>query len=124
MLEVSALVTEEVTVMSITIETDPSGRRAHVTVSDDPGSVTALMEVLRALRWDGIDEIVVDLSEFRSIGLRVADVLAQASRHHEEVGRTLSIVCRPGADTHSLRTAGLATTERRPHHRELVAPGA
>jgi anti-anti-sigma regulatory factor len=89
--------------MSIRFETDASGRRALVCVSDDPRSAAALAELLPALRWTGIDEIVIDVSELDAIDPRIAVVLAQAKRHHESLGRKVSIVCRHGADPRGLQ---------------------
>jgi anti-anti-sigma regulatory factor len=97
--------------MSIRFETDASGRRALVCVTDDRRSAAALAELLPALRWTGTDEIVIDVSELDAIDLRLAVVLAQAKRHHESLGRKVSIVCRPGADTRALQTVGLTPTE-------------
>jgi hypothetical protein len=93
--------------MSITITTDRSGRHALVSVSDDGHSAIALIEMLPALRWTATDDIVVDLTRFATIDLRVAVVLAQAKRHHDELGRGLSIVCRPDVDIRALQTVGL-----------------
>jgi anti-anti-sigma regulatory factor len=121
--------------MSIRFETDASGRRALVCVSDDPRSAAALAELLPALRWTGIDEIVIDVSELDAIDLRIAVVLAQAKRHHERLGRTMSIMCRQGADTRALQTVGLTPTDLvfrplasrtgdRPSRRALAVRGA
>jgi anti-anti-sigma regulatory factor len=93
--------------MSITFTTDRSGRHALVSVSDDAHSAVALIEILPALRWTATDDIVVDLSRLSMIDLRTAVVLAQAKRHHDELGRGLAIACRPDADVRALQTVGL-----------------
>jgi anti-anti-sigma regulatory factor len=93
--------------MSITFTTDRSGRHALVSVSDDAHSAIALIEMLPALRWTATDDIVVDLTRFATIDLRVAVVLAQAKRHHDELGRSLTIACRPEADVRALQAVGL-----------------
>lgn len=93
--------------MSLSVTTDASGRRATVCVSDDPHSAAALAELLPVLRWTGTDEIVVDLRGLEAIDVRIAVVLAHAKRHHERVGRTVSVVCRQGADTGALQAVGL-----------------
>jgi anti-anti-sigma regulatory factor len=93
--------------MSITFTTDRSGRHALVSVSDDAHSAIALIEMLPALRWTATDDIVVDLTRFATIDVRVAVVLAQARRRHDELGRSLTIACRPDADVRALQAVGL-----------------
>jgi anti-anti-sigma regulatory factor len=107
MLVISPQVSERSAVMPITITTDRSGRHALVSVPDDAHSAIALVEMLPALRWTATDDIVVDLSRFATIDLRVAVVLAQAKRHHDEIGRSLRIACHPDADIQALQTMGL-----------------
>lgn len=93
--------------MSITFTTDRSGRHALVSVSDDAHSAAALIDFLPALRWTATDDIVVDLSRLGTIDLRTAVVLAQAKRHHDELGRRLAIACRPDTDVRALQAVGL-----------------
>jgi len=97
--------------MSITFTTDRSGRHALVSVSDDGHSAVALIEFLPSLRWTATDDIVVDLSRLKTIDLRTAVVLAQAKRHHDELGRGLRIACRPDTDIRALQTVGLDLPE-------------
>lgn len=93
--------------MSIRLETDRSGRRVLLTVADDHHSAAALAELLAALHWTRIDEIVVDLSQLDTIDMRVAVVLAKAVRHHGDIGRRVLLVCPRGEPTCPLRTLGL-----------------
>jgi anti-anti-sigma regulatory factor len=97
--------------MSITFTTDRSGRHALVSVSDVAHSAVALIELLPALRWTATDDIVVDLTRLKTIDLRTAVVLAQAKRHHDELGRGLAIACRPDTDVRALQTVGLDRPE-------------
>lgn len=93
--------------MSIRMETDRSGRHVLLTVADDRRSPTALADLLAALRWTHVDEIVVDLSQLDAIDLRVAVVLARATRHHGEIGRRIALVCPSTALAYALRAVGL-----------------
>ena len=93
--------------MSIRLETDRSGRRVLLTVSDDHHSAEALAELLAALHWTRVDEIVVDLSRLDAIDMRVAVVLAKAVRHHGDIGRRVLLVCPRDESACPLRTVGL-----------------
>lgn len=93
--------------MSIRLETDRSGRRVLLTVSDDHHSAAALAELLAALHWTRVDEIVVDLSQLDAIDMSVAVVLAKAVRHHGDIGRRVYLVCPRDESTCPLRTVGL-----------------
>lgn len=97
--------------MPITLTTSPSGRRTYVSVPEEPQSVAALGDLLAALRCTGTDELVVDLSQLHSIGVRLAAVLARVKRHHDDVGRRLVIICQAGVDLDALRSVGLDQAE-------------
>jgi anti-anti-sigma regulatory factor len=93
--------------MSIRLETDRSGRRVLLTVADDHHSAAALAELLAALHWTRVDEILVDLSQLDTIDMRVAVVLAKAVRHHGDIGRRVCLICPRDEAACPLRTFGL-----------------
>jgi anti-anti-sigma regulatory factor len=74
---------------------------------DGHRSPAALIELLTALRWTSVDEIVVDLCQLDAIDLRVAGVLARATRHHADVGRRIALVCPTAAMATALHAVGL-----------------
>jgi anti-anti-sigma regulatory factor len=97
----------EVVPVTIRLETDSSGRRVLMSVTDDHRGPAALAELLAALPWTSVDEIVVDLSRLAAIDMRRAVVLARAARRHRDVGRQLSVVCPSPTLTYALHAVGL-----------------
>ncbi|HET8614554.1 MAG TPA: STAS domain-containing protein [Actinomycetales bacterium] len=96
--------------MPIRLETDGAGRRVLLTVTDDRRSAAALADLLAALRWTKVDEVVVDLRQLDTIDMRVAEVLARAVRHQGETGRHIALVCAGSPVTHALHAVGLDGT--------------